>query len=126
METRPAMTQADIEKGLRSIGIERGDVVLLHSSLSSLGHVTGGAQTVVDAFLNVLGSEGTLAVPTFGDLGIVTEAVRSHPKAVNSIHPLASVAGWCGATPGGTPLAPCRVRFAGLGETPGRPDRPAA
>jgi len=86
------MTQSDIEKGLRDLGLGQGDVVLLHSSLRSLGHVDGGAQAVIDAFLAVLGEQGTLVVPTFGALGIITEVVREDPRAVRSIHPIAGVA----------------------------------
>ncbi|GIH69377.1 aminoglycoside N(3)-acetyltransferase [Sphaerimonospora thailandensis] len=41
-----------------------GDVVLLHSSMRSLGFVAGGAQGVVQALLDVLGPGGTLVVPT--------------------------------------------------------------
>jgi len=85
-------TQADIEQGLRELGLREGDIVLLHSSLSSFGQVEGGARTVVEAFLAVLGERGTLVVPTFGALGVVTEGVRDDPRAVRSIHPLASVA----------------------------------
>jgi len=86
------MTQGEIEKGLREIGLKKGDTILLHSSLSSIGHVEGGADTVVDAFLSVLGLEGTLVVPTFGKLGVIAETVNGRPEAVRSIHPLASVA----------------------------------
>lgn len=86
------MNKVEIKKGLREIGLKKGDIVLLHSSLSSIGHVEGGADTVVDAFLSVLGPEGTLVVPTFGKLGAITETVNSRPEAVRSIHPLASVA----------------------------------
>jgi aminoglycoside 3-N-acetyltransferase len=46
------------------LGVEPGSTVLLHSSLSSLGWVCGGARTVVDAMLEVLGGDGTLVVPT--------------------------------------------------------------
>ncbi|MBN2456027.1 MAG: AAC(3) family N-acetyltransferase [Sedimentisphaerales bacterium] len=38
---------------------------MLHSSLSGLGPVKDGAQTVVDAFLEVVGSEGTVIFPAF-------------------------------------------------------------
>jgi aminoglycoside 3-N-acetyltransferase len=86
------MTRSDIEEGLLELGLRRGDTVLLHSSLRSFGFVEGGAETVVDAFLTVLGEDGTLVVPTFGALGIITEVVREHPRAVRSIHPIASVA----------------------------------
>jgi aminoglycoside 3-N-acetyltransferase len=81
-----------IQTGLQRLGLAEGDVVLLHSSLSSLGEVAGGAGAVVDAFLAVLGTSGTLVVPTFGDLGVVTREVASRSEAVASIHPRASVA----------------------------------
>ncbi|MFI7067795.1 aminoglycoside N(3)-acetyltransferase [Kribbella sp. NPDC050124] len=41
-----------------------GDVVLMHSSLRSIGFVVGGPQAVVEALLAVLTPEGTLVVPT--------------------------------------------------------------
>ncbi len=86
------MEQSEIERGLRDLGLKRGDSVIVHSSLSSLGRVVGGARSVVDALLAVLGDEGTLVVPTFGSLGRVTEVVRDDPRAAHSHHPLAGVA----------------------------------
>ena len=38
---------------------------MLHSSLSSLGWVEGGASTVVEAFLDAMGNRGTLLTPAF-------------------------------------------------------------
>lgn len=49
---------------LSHLGVEPGSTVLLHSSLSSLGWVCGGARTVVDAMMAVLGDDGTLVVPS--------------------------------------------------------------
>ncbi len=86
------MYRIDIEAELRGLGLKQGDTVLLHSSLSSLGYVDGGAETVIDSFLSILGQEGTLVVPTFGALGVITEALRARSESVSSIHPLASVA----------------------------------
>lgn len=43
--------------------MRRRDIVLLHSSLRTIGWVLGGATTVVHAFLDVLGVEGTLVTP---------------------------------------------------------------
>ena len=86
------VTRADIEAGLRDLGLSAGDIVLVHSSLSSLGHVEGGARAVVEAFLAVLGPAGTLAVPTFGSFGAISDLVRDHVNAVASLHPMASVA----------------------------------
>ena len=45
-------------------GIQRGDVVMMHSALSSIGYVEGGADTVIDAVLEAIGPEGTFAVST--------------------------------------------------------------
>jgi aminoglycoside 3-N-acetyltransferase len=49
---------------LGRLGVEPGTTLILHSSLSSLGYVCGGAQTVVEAVRTVLGTAGTLVVPT--------------------------------------------------------------
>lgn len=87
-----SMKQIDVEAGLRTLGLGAGQTVLVHSSLSSLGWVEGGAETVLKAFLNVLGESGTLAVPVFGDLGVLTKTVEKHPAVVRSVHPVAAVA----------------------------------
>ncbi|WP_304224371.1 aminoglycoside N(3)-acetyltransferase [Gracilinema caldarium] len=62
-------TVQSLEQDLRAAGLRPGMTVLLHSSLSSLGWVCGGAVTVILAFQNVLSLEGTLVMPTHsGDL----------------------------------------------------------
>ncbi len=62
-------TIEDLTSDLRALGLLVGDTVLVHSSLSSIGYVVGGAQAVALALLNVIGANGTLVVPTHsGDL----------------------------------------------------------
>ena len=58
------VTKEDIKRSLRRLGLQEGDLCIVHSSLKSFGYVDGGAQTVIDAFEEVLGKEGTLAMPT--------------------------------------------------------------
>lgn len=52
-----------IIEDLKNIGIKKGDVVLVHSSYKSLGVIEGGAKTFFEAFLDVIGEEGTLILP---------------------------------------------------------------
>lgn len=49
-----------IKKSLSEIGLKKRDIVFVHSSLSALGYIKGGADTVIDAFLETLGPDGTL------------------------------------------------------------------
>ena len=55
----------DIKRGLRQLGLKRGDVIGVHSSLSSFGYVEGGADAVIDALLETVGEEGTIVMPTY-------------------------------------------------------------
>jgi aminoglycoside 3-N-acetyltransferase len=64
MDQTTPHTARSLTEDLRALGLSRGDVVLTHCSLRSLGFVAGGAQAVVQALLDVLGAPGTLVVPT--------------------------------------------------------------
>jgi aminoglycoside 3-N-acetyltransferase len=44
------VTQEEIKQGLRKLGLRRGDVVGVHSSLSSFGYVEGGADAVIEIY----------------------------------------------------------------------------
>lgn len=100
---------------LRQLGVRAGDAVMLHSSLSALGPIDGGAETVVDALQETVGPQGTLLVPAFRDSvwddptnlmntdcqpcpqrlcpsrqpgfqGIIAETVRRRPGSLRSCH----------------------------------------
>jgi len=112
VEKRLVVTRRDIVDGLRALGLRVGNTALVHSSLSSLGYVEGGADAVIDALLEVVGLEGTILVPTLTGsealsadrppiydpartpcwTGLVPETFRQRPEAVRSLHPTHSVA----------------------------------
>jgi aminoglycoside 3-N-acetyltransferase len=96
-------------KDLKNIGVKKGDFLVVHSSLKSMGKVEGGAECVIKALLDVIGNEGTLMLPTFtyipsyDDLfysnkdtpscvGIIAETFRKQEGVVRSNHPTHSVA----------------------------------
>ncbi|KOV69783.1 aminoglycoside N(3)-acetyltransferase [Streptomyces sp. MMG1121] len=76
--TGPLVTRDTVATQLRLLGVKSGEILLVHSSLSSLGWVNGGAVAVVQGLLDALGPDGTLVVPTqTGDLS--DPAVWSNP-----------------------------------------------
>jgi len=63
------LTVASLAEELATLGVAPGMTLMVHSSLSSLGYVVGGAPAVILALEAVLGPTGTLVMPTHnGDL----------------------------------------------------------
>ncbi|GMA16794.1 AAC(3) family N-acetyltransferase [Deinococcus metallilatus] len=58
-------TRASLAADLRALGVQAGEVLMVHSSLSSLGWVAGGPVAVLQALQDVLTPAGTLVMPTF-------------------------------------------------------------
>jgi aminoglycoside 3-N-acetyltransferase len=95
---------------LKKAGIRKGCPLLIHTSLSALGHVEGGANTVIDALLDAVGPEGTLVIPTLSylytnaesptfdvaktptNLGTIPETFRLRHGVARSMHPTHSCA----------------------------------
>ena len=108
------LTREKLITDLKDLGIEKGDILLVHSSLSRLGHVEGGADTVIDALLEAVGPDGTVLMPVYpihGDwvefiqaepvfdprrspsyLGKITDVFWRRPGVLRSLHPTHSVA----------------------------------
>lgn len=59
------LTQSDIEKALRILGLSQGDAVEVHCSLSSMGRVEGGAATLIAALQQVVGHEGAILMSAY-------------------------------------------------------------
>ena len=54
----------DMLDAFKKLGMQQGMTVMVHSSLSSLGYVCGGAQTVIRALLETVTREGTIVMAT--------------------------------------------------------------
>lgn len=58
------VSKDDLIHKFSQLGIKRGDTLLVHASLSSLGYVVGGAEALYLALREVIGIEGTIVVPS--------------------------------------------------------------
>lgn len=106
---KPGEQRERIASELRALGVPAGSALLVHSSLRSLGHVEGGASTVIGGLLDALGPAGTLLMPalsyaavnvasprfdllrTASNVGVVPETFRLMPGVSRSMHPTHSV-----------------------------------
>lgn len=61
---RKLVLKQDILEALKEVGVRQGQTIMVHTSLSSLGFVCGGAQVVIEALLESVGAEGTIMMPT--------------------------------------------------------------
>ena len=61
---RGPVTPSSLRRDLADLGVDAGMTAIVHTSMSRLGWVAGGAQSVVEALLAALGEAGTLAMPT--------------------------------------------------------------
>ena len=102
-------TKVDLKQQLKKMGIKHSDSILVHSSMKSIGNVTGGADAVLDVLSDYM-SDGLLVLPThtwaYIDqnnpifdvnrsktcVGILTELFRKRPEVHRSLHPTHSVA----------------------------------
>lgn len=58
------IVKSDIADALKRVGLQRGDPVMVHTSLGKIGYVCGGAQAVIEALIETVGEEGTIMMPT--------------------------------------------------------------
>lgn len=82
------LTRDDIVAGLRQLGLQAGDGVMVHSSLKSFGQVIGGASAVIEALTEVLTPEGTLLMPSFNHGAIIEAGMPGfyHPEKTPTIN----------------------------------------
>ena len=61
--TEKLATVESLQVDFKALGIEKGMVLLVHSSLSAMGWICGGPVAVIIALQEVLGETGTLVMP---------------------------------------------------------------
>lgn len=58
------ITKDEIKEAFGKLGLKKSDAVMVHASLSKIGYVCGGAQTVIEALIETVSEEGTIMMPT--------------------------------------------------------------
>lgn len=61
--TGTMVTTASLVEDFARLGVKKGETLVVHASMSRMGWVCGGAETVVRALLESVGPEGTLVMP---------------------------------------------------------------
>jgi aminoglycoside N3'-acetyltransferase len=104
---RQPVTRADVVRQLLELGVERGGVLLVHTSFSRVAPIEGGPTGLIEALRDALGLDGTLVMPSMSDdddhpfdpdrtgcigMGIVAETFRRLPgvRRSNSPHAFAA------------------------------------
>jgi aminoglycoside 3-N-acetyltransferase len=99
-------TKEDIVKALKQVGLVKGDNIFIHSNIGFFGKLEGCTdkdsycKVFKESILDVIGSEGTLIVPTFSysfcnqqifdksktesKMGIFAEYIRNDPNSLRS------------------------------------------
>lgn len=107
------VNKQDLADAFRAVGLNRGDDVFMHSSMSAFGTIVGGPPTVIEALRKTLGVQGVIAMPAYpmagsfyeyqkkrrtfdarsdrSGMGAITETFRKMEGTWRSVHPTHSV-----------------------------------
>lgn len=110
------LTKEELKESLLNAGIIPGDHLMVHASLSKMGFIEGGADSLVDVLKQSVGAEGLILMPTSpiarlqldyvsvnplfdvlntpSAMGKVSEVFRTSAGVVRSYHPTEPVAAW--------------------------------
>lgn len=104
-------TKESLIKDLINMGLTGEETILIHSSMKAIGETLGGADTVLDAFMEFF-KDGLLLLPTHtwkninednpvynpdvepSCVGLLTNMFMRREGVVRSLHPTHSMAGW--------------------------------
>ena len=63
LNTPEFQSKETLKHQLQQLGITKGDALMVHASLKSMGWIAGGAQAVVEALMETVTEAGTLIMP---------------------------------------------------------------
>lgn len=112
-------TPSEFAAALHTVGVSRGDMLIVHSAFSKFEGFSGTVQDAIHVLMEAVGTDGTLLMPTLpfpgryataveyvrdhpvfdvkrtpSRTGIMSEVFRCRPDVKRSLHPTHAVAGW--------------------------------
>jgi len=103
-----SVNQNELSEQLRALGVNAGDVLLVHMSYRAVRPVENGPAGVIEALLNAVGKQGTVVMPSWGSdddapfdpattpvnasLGVTADIFRQVGGVSRSNHPFAFAA----------------------------------
>lgn len=102
-----SVSRSELVDQLRSLGVERGGVLLVHTSFRAVAPIQNGPRGLIAALREAVGKEGTVVMPAWADgrgvfdplrsevsksLGIVARTFWRMPGVLRSDHPHAFAA----------------------------------
>ena len=108
MEEKILITKEHLVQDLTNLRVKKGDLLNVKCSLRSIGKIEGGASTLIEALLDVVGHEGTIVTDSFINVykknvakkmevsyelsssyaGALANEMINHKDAVRSKHPI--------------------------------------
>ena len=79
LSTGNSIPFAVLTKQLEEMGIVKGDSLLVHASLRSMGILEDGANTVIEALVNAVGESGNILMPSSPVISLQLDYVKSNP-----------------------------------------------
>ncbi len=65
MKAKNPLTKEGLSEALRRLGVKEGDTLVVHSGISGMGYLEGGADAMLGAIHEVIGENGTFMAPSF-------------------------------------------------------------
>jgi aminoglycoside 3-N-acetyltransferase len=109
------ISRSDFTRAIKKVGIKRGDIIFVHSDISSFGKIVsenkdGFFDSLITILKNTVGESGTIIMPTFtysftqdkifdvnnspSTVGALTEYFRKLPDVERTVEPMLSVVVW--------------------------------
>lgn len=109
------ISRSNFTQAIKKVGIRRGDIIFVHSDISSFGKIVSENKdmffdSLITILKNIVGESGTIIMPTFtysftqdkifdvnnspSTVGALTEYFRKLPDVVRTIEPMLSAAVW--------------------------------